>query len=135
MSRRKRTLLAVGLLVVVAGAGAFVVQHLASQRHCIDEAGAGKLKAGLTRQGVESILAVPPGDYRVEHDDIALLVAEVKMTHGGLMSASGPLLRWVSDTHVVYVCFHDNAVLWSSAMPISAQRTGLVAKIRRWLGL
>jgi hypothetical protein len=150
MIRRKRTLLAIALLVVPAVAGLALVPLLTSPEHRINATGAALVSKGMTEAEVTKALAVPPGDYRQvpadgrqrdvvlkmsqEADLVLMLLKEESFIVGRSPVAEPTFKSWVSDWGVVDVVFDDERkVVLAIHSPFRDE--SYLACLRRWLGL
>src|SRR5262249_39260040 len=106
---RKRLFLSLGLLVCLLVAA---IWQLIGSRHSINRDGWAAIKKGMTRQEVQEILRLPPGDYRSADNESPLdrwfRRHRYTADYWGDLTSNG--LVWESDDGLVEVHFDPDGV-------------------------
>jgi hypothetical protein len=123
MSRRKRVLLWVGLLVALLGAGLVGVRWWTRPTHHITMDNLEKIQGGLTEQQVETILGAPAGDYSNGRT----------RTWGGVNYPGGVNKKWIADDCAIEVAFAPNGRVGGVSIT-DARPESWIDKLRRWFG-
>jgi hypothetical protein len=124
-SRRKRTLLAIGLLVVLAVVLAIGMPWMTAPAHRITLRNIEKIQGGMTEPQAEAILGAPAGDYSDGRNQPA----------GGVSSFPGGLnKKWIAEDCAVELAFAPNGRVGGISMT-DARPESWLARLRRWLGL
>ena len=137
MSRRKRVLLWVGLLVVLAGAGlGLLAWLLPSDRHIIRES-YDAIGPSMTVLEVEMLLGGPAGDYTHGQYMVANLSGNHAEFDIEVYEITAKRNRsWIGSQGLVQVSFdeHDKIAV-KSFFPVVPTDETLLDRLRRWLGL
>lgn len=123
--RRRLILSLVGVNLVLLGS--WVTVWLALPKHRINAESITQIKAGMSKQEVETILGAAPGDYSQG-------MAGVWLCGRGWQAAEQ--LAWLGDEAAVRVYFDaEGRVLGVLQGGVMRSNESLRDKLRRWLGL
>ncbi len=128
MSRRKRVLLWLAVLVALAGVGLVGLRCATAPKHRLTAESAAQVRRGMTQAEVEAILGAPPGDHTGGR---AFLWHHPMSGHGQIP------VTWISAEVVVTAYFDDRSglVAHCNTQPTILAQRPLFDRLRRWLGL
>ena len=131
---RRRLLLSLGLLaclVVVA------ICRLLASRHSINRDGWAAIKKGMTRQEVQEILRLPPGDYRSAANKSPKWWGRFRITidYWGKLNSNAETVVWESNDGLVEVLFDPDGIVVGAWFLEPTPQEQFTDKLYRWLGL
>jgi hypothetical protein len=142
MSRRKRILLTVGLLVVAAVAVGSALS-IALPRPRINLGSYQRINAGMDRSAVEDIIGCPPGDYSAAPGRTVAGAGE-RQTEMYMdlilrdIAADDPWrpeVAWWSDAGGLLIWFNSRGQVVGKQLYPTRPTGTLIDRVRRWLGL
>src|SRR5262245_21163032 len=105
MVKRKRQLLVLAVSVLCLGAAGYGAARLIQPNHRINRATHQQIEEGMTRQEVEDLLGVPPGNYTTGRE-LFSVSDFINSETGARTRPPGDL--WQSDHGEIRVCFDDD---------------------------
>ena len=136
MTKRRAILVRIAIAALISlplGYAAFVTWQAFTPTHRITTANFGRIRAGMTREEVEAVFGVPPGNYC--HTDFSDVIDPVNR----LADALYPELRsetWWSDEGGAIVTFGaDGTVVGMQLVQTRFSKPSLLERFRAWLGI
>jgi hypothetical protein len=141
MTRRRRALLWVGPLIVLAGAGAIGIALL-QPRSPINRENYTRIRTGMMRADVEVIFGGPAGDYaegqllRPKGGERKYWKAQIQAADESRKIKEGGGIYWRGGSGCAWVQFDDeDRVFRMSYYDLESAIMSPAERLRRWLGL
>ena len=142
---KRRIIVRLGILLLVAAAGFFAIVWFTSPNHNINRGAFEQLQFNMPREEVEAILGCPPGNYCSAGATLAVKLADgspggipLREVFDDVAAVAGDDAEcfraaiWASDHGmIVLVLDGNNRITKKDFEPI--QVNGIFAQVRRWL--